>query len=182
LKESNGKLGKNFVLVAFLEDNYNNNFCILNTHLKAFDEFEEIRVYQVESIFQMLTKYKIFLDNFKKFKCNSIILCGDFNASPNFKSIENINNFNFNDNILIKFSPVFNYFEQEKEDYEEYSLCIYKENNLIKKAIDYIFFTKNVEILNKQIERKEIDISLGLPSKYFPSDHLYLKIEFRFRK
>ncbi len=180
LKDSQTKLGKNFIVVAFFKDKYNNSFCVLNTHLKAFDDFEHVRINQIESIFHLITENKKFLNKYDKFNCKSIIFCGDLNASPGFKSIENINNFKFKDKKLDKFNYVFNYFDKEKEDYEEFSLCIFTDN-LIKKAIDYIFYTKNVEIINKMIENKNLNMENGLPSQYHPSDHLYLKIEFRFR-
>lgn len=184
LKDDGKKLASNFVLVAFLEDNNNKSFCLLITHLKAFDEYEDIRLNQVESIFSMLESYDIFKENFLKFNCSSIILCGDFNASPHFPSIDKIKNFEFqiknkNGKIISKsfLRSVFNYFDKTRDDYEDFTLCINKDT-IIKKAIDYIFVTDNIEILDKQIF-KGVYTDRGLPSEHFPSDHLFLTLQFR---
>ena len=161
-------LNQNFALVALMQENYfpNNYFVILITHLIARDKNEKTRIKQINKLFYNLSNDNIL----KSFKINKIIFCGDLNTNPdsdciklilqnNFKSVFDINN---------------------KED-NNYTIVIDTIDEGFKKLkFDYIFLSDNIEIKNKILPINFLDFEKGLPNENFPSDHIYLFMEFKF--
>ena len=49
-----------------------------------------------------------------------------------------------------------------------------------KLKFDYIFLSDNIEIKNKILPINFLDFEKGLPNENFPSDHIYLFMEFKF--
>lgn len=129
---------------------------VVSTHLKSGKNYEKYRIAQASHLMKFL----------EKTKSNAIILCGDFNCSPNSPSYNKI----VNSSIGLK-SAYLNTLEPSSEP----KFTTYKKREEIEYGtIDYIFL-KNFDVdyvLNlpslSTIEKT------SLPSSLYPSDHLSL--------
>ena len=160
-------LNQNFALVAILQETEQpyNNFCIIITHLTAWDRNEKIRIKQINNLFRNLSNDT----NLIKLRVNKIIICGDFNTNPNSECIK----YMFKNN----FGSVFDISEND----ENYTMVIDTVDEGIKKLkYDYIFVNNNIEICNKYLPTKYFDFKVGIPNQNFPSDHIFLFTEIKF--
>jgi endonuclease/exonuclease/phosphatase family metal-dependent hydrolase len=161
---------QHFALVCILQEisfPYN-IFAVMVTHLKAWEKNEKIRIKQINKLFNNMENDK----NFKNLKINKIILCGDLNTNPDSDCIKLI----LNNNL----QSVFDISEERKDD-GNYTLVIDTVDEGIKKLkFDYIFYSNNIEIINRILPINFLDFERGLPNENFPSDHLYLFTEFKF--
>lgn len=158
---------KSFALCAILQENAQpyNIFCVIITHLIAWDKNEHIRVKQVYNLFNNIKNDK----NLYNLKVNKYILCGDFNANPENECV----------NIIMNncFKSVFDY---DKND-QNYTIVIDTLDEGLKKLkYDYIFTTDNIKVCDKYLPVQYLDFENGMPNQNFPSDHLFLKFDFKF--
>ena len=157
---------QNFALVAILQEMFYpfNIFCLIITHLKAWDKNEHIRVNQVNNLIKNLKDD----NNLTKLKISKYILCGDFNTGPDSECIK----------IMIKngFKSIF---ENEEKDNNKYTMVIDTMDEGIKKLkFDYIFVSDNINIIKKIMPIEYLDFEKGIPNENFPSDHIFLQTEF----
>ena len=157
---------QNFALVAILQEMFYpfNIFCLIITHLKAWDKNEQIRIKQVNNLINNLKND----NNLKKLKISKYILCGDFNTGPDSECIK----------IMIKngFKSVF---ENEEKDNNKYTMVIDTMDEGIKKLkFDYIFISDNINVINKIMPIEYLNFEKGIPNENFPSDHIFLQTEF----
>ena len=102
----------------------------------------------------------------------NVIICGDFNESP--ETILDRGNKRFLNNSKYKFKKVI---------FPPYATVITKESpihNYSSSQVDHIFYRGNIELLNiNEINENEFDyISNGIPNDKYGSDHLPLICEF----
>ena len=166
--EDNGKEMSQFCLVNFFTFNNKRSICVIATHLKAKERFEKIRVIQINQVCKHLSSEE-FLNNYRELNCEGLVFCGDFNAEPTYECIRNMCSYKFIDSFL---SNAF-----EKSEITTYKI----RDKEYARVIDYIFYY-NLELisLNKLMQKKEIG-DKGLPSLSFPSDHLFLKADFKLK-
>ena len=157
---------QNFALVALLQEMFYpfNIFCLIITHLTAWDKNEQIRVNQVNNLFNNLKND----NNLKKLKISKFILCGDFNTGPESECVK----------IVIEngFKSIF---ENEDKDNNKFTMVIDTMDEGIKKLkFDYIFISDNINIIKKIMPIEYLNFEKGIPNENFPSDHIYLQTEF----
>ena len=157
---------QNFALVALLQEMFYpfNIFCLIITHLTAWDKNEQIRVNQVNNLFNNLKND----NNLKKLKISKYILCGDFNTGPESECVK----------IMIEngFKSIF---ENEEKDNNKFTMVIDTMDEGIKKLkFDYIFISDNINIIKKIMPIEYLNFEKGIPNENFPSDHIYLQTEF----
>jgi hypothetical protein len=163
-------VNQNFALVSILQElSYPYNiFVVLVTHLTAWEKNENARIKQINKLFYSMANDK----NLKNLKINKIIICGDLNTNPSSNCIKQI--------VNNKFNSVFDISEESKDD-GNYTMVIDTVDEGLKKLkFDYIFVNNNIEIINKILPTNFLDFEKGLPNENFPSDHIYLFIEFKF--
>jgi len=157
--ENKGKLGwHSFIVINALIDD--NNYTIINTHLKARDteEFRLVRKSQANQLFNYANK----IENESKPK---VIICGDFNDFPNFINDNVVNN--VINNVINK---VINKDNKMKcaVNMDLFTLMLHKPNYLILRLfVDYIFVSQGMET-----EDISEDVNYVIPCKDEPSDHL----------
>ena len=157
---------QNFALVALLQEMFYpfNIFCLIITHLTAWDKNEQIRIKQVNNLINNLKND----NNLKKLKISKYILCGDFNTGPESECVK----------IMIEngFKSIF---ENEEKDNNKFTMVIDTMDEGIKKLkFDYIFISDNINIINKIMPIEYLNFEKGIPNENFPSDHIYLQTEF----
>ena len=143
-------------------------FCLIITHLTAWDKNEHIRVNQVNNLFDNIKND----NNLKNFKVSKFILCGDFNTGPESECIK----------IVIEngFKSVF---EKEEKDKNKFTMVIDTMDEGMKKLkFDYIFISGNINIVNKFMPIDYLNFEKGMPNENFPSDHIFLQTEFNLNK
>lgn len=158
----------NFALCAIFQEKLSPNefFCVLVTHLTAWDKNENIRIKQVDNLLYCINNDK----NILKYKINKFIICGDFNTGPSSKCIKQMNDNHFH-----------SIFENEDENDKSYTMVIDTLDEGIKKLkFDYIFKSNTVNIYNKHMATEYLDFEKGIPNENFPSDHIFLQAEFGF--
>ena len=102
---------------------------------------------------------------------NKIIFCGDLNTNPGSECIKKI--------INNKFTSAF---EINDKDDGNYTMAIDTVDEGFKKLkFDYIFINNNIEIINKNLPIEYLDFKKGIPNENFPSDHIFLNVEFKFK-
>lgn len=120
-----------------------NPFLVVATHLKAREEYAEVRLAQTEALLKFAQQYQV-----------PQIICGDFNDLPKSQMAEYFYQQKFVNAVPLAWTAW-----QKRANREE------------QKAIDYIWIhPTEFEIV--QTSTKEI--SGPLPTKEFPSDHVYL--------
>lgn len=143
------------------------SICIIATHLKAKKAFETVRLTQISYMCNYL-KGNEFISQFTDYKCSGLIICGDFNAEPQESCIEFLKKFSFADQPL-------------KSSFDSSYITTYKiRDQVYARMIDYIWYSSGFELIstNKLQTQQEIG-EIGLPSISFPSDHLFLKANFK---
>ena len=167
-KDENGNDQSQFCLINFFTLFDNITICLIVTHLKAKHEFEKTRLKQIKQICDHLSSQEFLIIYSEELNCKGLIICGDFNAEPTNESINYLKNFKF---IQTKLSNAF-----EDADFTTFKI---REEEYIR-VIDYIFYY-NLGLIktNKLMTKTEIGPN-GLPNESFPSDHLYLKANFKF--
>ena len=161
---------QNFALVTLLQEMFSpfNTFCLIITHLTAWDKNEHIRVKQVNNLFDNIKKD----NNLKNLKISKFILCGDFNTGPESECVK----------IMIEngFKSVF---EEEEKDINKFTMVIDTMDEGMKKLkFDYIFISGNINIVNKFMPIDYLNFEKGMPNENFPSDHIFLQTEFNLNK
>ena len=157
---------QNSALVALLQEMFYpfNIFCLIITHLTAWDKNEQIRIKQVNNLINNLKND----NNLKKLKISKYILCGDFNTGPESECVK----------IMIEngFKSIF---ENEEKDNNKFTMVIDTMDEGIKKLkFDYIFISDNINIINKIMPIEYLNFEKGIPNENFPSDHIFLQTEF----
>ncbi len=157
---------QNFALVALLQEMFYpfNIFCLIITHLTAWDKNEQIRIKQVNNLINNLKND----NNLKKLKISKYILCGDFNTGPESECVK----------IMIEngFKSIF---ENEEKDNNKFTMVIDTMDEGIKKLkFDYIFISDNINIIKKIMPIEYLNFEKGIPNENFPSDHIFLQTEF----
>ncbi|OMJ87710.1 hypothetical protein SteCoe_10554 [Stentor coeruleus] len=139
------------------------NITVVSTHLKSGKKYEKYRVAQARYLMKFL----------EKTEADAIILCGDFNCSPNSPSYNTI----VNSSIGLK-SAYLNTLEPSSEP----KFTTYKMREEIEySTIDYIFL-KNFDVdyvLN--LPSLSFIEKTSLPSSTYPSDHLSLVCKIHYR-
>lgn len=162
-----------FVLVSKFEDILNKNtFFILVLHLKAKEDYENIRKVQVEELINVI-KELILSHN-----CVDMIVTGDFNSKPNTETMCLIRDFLIEDKIFFKSVVDLN----EVVNKSLFS-SIKKRDKIYSYFIDYIFYSDRFKLLNTHMALSNLSyddfvLMNFLPSKEYPSDHLYVCSEF----
>ncbi len=123
-----------------------NGFYIINVHLKSGVDHSVIRNSQINDVVSSLPAGK------------KIILCGDFNATPNEKIHEILEN-----NGMKCVSKL------DRTTYR-------KRNNgdIISLTLDYVYCS-SITLIGSETSVTDI----FLPTENYPSDHLYITSEFR---
>ena len=143
--------GSQFAIGIELEYN-NQRFFVLNTHLKAKEEFDDIRVQQVTCLLSYLQS----LENLP------IIICGDFNSLPRSNAYGTM----FNNSIGLR-----SVYRQENEP--AYT-TVKMRKALGVKTEDYIWQRGfNIKNIISMPSLEEIGPS-GNPGSKYPSDHFSL--------
>ncbi len=172
---------------------------IYNIHFPWKYEFD--RLTMLKLLFQHIND-----NNNNKSK---IFIAGDFNAEPNSNTIKlfyfnkflnekkDYENYDINDDDVsfelmrlsediynkFKMKSAYQYYNKNEKniigDYYFHPICTSR-THFYKRTIDYIFFSKKIQInkILKLPSELEIDREIYLPSKDFPSDHLKLYGEF----
>ena len=140
-----------------------NEILVVSTHLKSGQEYELDRVQQVSFL----------LDKLASFDDSSIVVCGDFNCRPLSPSYNLI----VNHKLGLKSAYFGNILPGAEPEITTYQ----KRENIVYKTIDYIF-VKGFEVNSvlaipslKSIEK------IGLPSKFYPSDHFSLACKVNYK-
>ena len=165
-KDNDGKEMSQFCSVNFFKFFNQRTICVIATHLKAKERFEDIRISQINQICSHLSSEE-FINNYTELRCDGLILCGDFNAEPTYNCIRKLCSYTFqNCNLSNAFADaeITTYKIRDKE----YS-----------RVIDYVFYY-NLQLIstNKLMQKSDIG-DKGLPNLTFPSDHLFLKADFK---
>jgi endonuclease/exonuclease/phosphatase family metal-dependent hydrolase len=159
---------QNFALSAVFQELFApyNYFCVVVTHLTAWDKNENIRIKQVQKLMHCLKN-----DNaIEQYKIKNIILCGDFNTGPYSECVS-----------IVKMNEYKSVFDNFDKDNQEYTMVIDTMDEGIKKLkFDYMFTKGNVNVVKKLLPKEYLDFENGMPNEKFPSDHLFLKMEFGF--
>jgi len=133
------------------------------THLKAKEEYEEERLKQVNILVKAIENVE------RKYTDAEIIVCGDFNDTPESECI----------NEFLKKSKLLSVFRQE-------TTYKYRQNKegvkkLTARQIDFIFISNQLHVSNKSLELPpQLLLPDGLPNLQYPSDHSYLWCDLAF--
>lgn len=144
-------------------------------HLKSKIEYHEKRESQIKEV---LASLKVHLrGSFEnEIRDNCVILCGDFNGEP----FEKFHDLIVNDGDL-SLKDAYSLVSIPKE---ATTIKIRGEDGqMLRRAIDYIFFTQMNLQLTEYLELPDGDLLIneqGLPNLAFPSDHLSLVASFKF--
>lgn len=159
----------NFVFVAILQENLgccHNKFCVLIGHLAAWEKNEDKRIKQIELLMNSLKNDK----KLKYHKINSYILCADLNTNPDSICVKKI----LGNNFISAFD-----LDIKNKNYTMVIDTIDEGMKMLK--FDYIFSTANIEILSKNMPLYYLNFEKGMPNENYPSDHLFLTVEFSFK-
>ncbi len=143
-------------------------------HLKSKFINEDKRLYQINFLIKYLNEYKF------EHKITGIVISGDFNAYPDSSTVKKVIETEFLGKF--KVTSCFEHFDINDKNYIDITSCKIREK-LFAYTIDYIFTSekfKKIEsrraLSNKKLE--ELVNENGLPSKEFPSDHLFITSKF----
>ncbi len=174
-----------------------NGFYVFNVHLKSKINFSEVRMRQVSELCKCIKKLndcstpcsRASLSPFGREECeptfvtkereaDNVILCGDFNAIPDescHKIVEDLG---------LKSCNVKLYTTTYK--LSTYGILPLENGKVIPKVIDrvidYIYVGKNFDVVNIRVKHtREDQKNFFLPTKDYPSDHLYVCVELLIR-
>ena len=134
-------------------------------HLKAKPGNEMIRASQGKSLLNKLKEIANEND------VSSIILCGDFNATPDESVYKEMKNGGLESS----------YFSATKSE-APFTTWKYRPSGEVRHTIDYIWHSPTIELQNYlEIPLPDVIGSSGLPSIDFSSDHLSLVFDYQFR-
>lgn len=163
------KVQSNQVLMGFnlKETESGNEICVATTHLKARSGalLSTLRNEQGKDILEWL----------ESFRCGRpVIITGDFNAEPSepiFKTMTQSEKI-----------PLQSSYEISGTENVEYTTWKIRESGEQKHILDYVFHSSELETITTLDMPTEEQIGEDrLPSVQFPSDHLNLVAEFRFK-
>ena len=144
-----------FVVCHFHDIATGNTFYVINTHLKSKKPYESKRTEQGAMMVDYIKK---------NLNANlPLIICGDFNADPYEPVIKNFNK---------HFESVY--------DFDDKHFTTFKiRDKVYKRYIDYIWINKKFNIMveirpEKFIKNDTLASETGLPTAYYPSDHLII--------
>ncbi|KAL4502033.1 hypothetical protein ABPG73_020170 [Tetrahymena malaccensis] len=187
--KANYQRNNNALIIELKHLNSDQKLVIANTHLFWNPQNEEVKLLQTAQILENLTKYYKQDEN--------IFLCGDFNSMPSSNVIKYITDKKephlsrvekqFSKYVLIKDMMAIHKMFSEmnlinlKSSYSDYQktgkhpeFTNYTQN--FQGTLDYIFYNPNMKQF-KLNDIREIPIDYvkkekGLPSEWYPSDHL----------
>lgn len=147
---------------------------VVCVHLKAKVQNEEKRTQQIGEILKSLVQHLYGID--KELERHAVVMCGDFNGEPFEKFHElvlKVNELNLNDAYSLLNGP------------KQPTTIKFKGDggSLLRRAIDYVFFTQRNLTLAGYLELPTNDLLIneqGLPNLAFSSDHLSLVCDFKF--
>ncbi|XP_039251600.2 nocturnin-like [Styela clava] len=154
-----------------------NQILVGTTHLKAKAGYENLRLSQGNDILRYLQPY---------LKSDiPIVLCGDFNATPNepvYKVMREYNDNSFNSAYTSLSNPqtTNNGYNDSEPPYTTWCIRPSGEN---PKTVDYVFYSKCYFNINSILELPSDEL-IGpnrLPSLNYPSDHLSLVCDMTLR-
>lgn len=163
-----------FSLVALLKNLSSDEiFMIVVNHLKSKQENEGIRLYQISFLIKYINEYKF------NYSISGVLFTGDLNAYPNSSTLDKIRESEF---IKFKLSSCFEYLDEKNEFYLDFTSCKFRDKVYIS-SIDYIFYSDKFKKISAKralsmCNKDEILKEFGLPSKEYPSDHLYITAKF----
>jgi nocturnin len=164
-----------FIILQLKHLTTNKQITVVAIHLKSKVEYHQKRHVQMKFI---LDRLKLHLDeSLFNVKTQGLLLCGDFNGEP-FEPFYSVIS---NDRELeVKDAYTFN--GQVKEPT---TIKLRSSNaEMIKRGIDYIFYNSSVLELKSYLKLPKNDIVIekeGLPNLAYPSDHLSLVCDFKFK-
>lgn len=138
---------------------------VVTTHLKAKEGNEEVRVRQVSAMLAAVEKLR------GELKCDSVVLCGDFNDTPESEALK-----------IVKRQFASAYADLECKD--EHFTTFKARAKVVRRCIDYILYTSNTLCVTDRLSMPsadEIDYP-HLPNREWPSDHLAIACRFAFRE
>lgn len=155
------------------------DFYFVGTHLKAKVGFEETRVIEGSILLESLAT---FMKEDKSKREKVIVIGGDFNDVPGsdvYNLFQSPTDKLGNDFPIKSLTSAYTLYpqklieEEETTTKEEPYTTFKKRDSVVRRCIDYIWISSNVEILDLLEIPKFTDLpSVGLPSTTYPSDHL----------
>lgn len=135
-------------------------FYVVATHLKAKEEFDDLRVQQIDSLLEKTFSWDV-----------PVLICGDFNSKPDSKAYRRI--YENTQGLLSSHRGVF------REAEPEYTSIKYRDHLEIK-TIDYIWI-KGFSVLRVATFPSLGTIGEnGTPHANYPSDHFALALHLKF--
>lgn len=164
-----------FIILQLRHKPTNKMITLVCLHLKSKESYHEKREAQIGEIMKSLKSHLSgsFEDGYQD---QPVMLLGDFNGEPFEKFYDLIRN---DQNLALTDA----YTLPDGSKYPTTIKLRETSNKIIKRAIDYIFYTPSVlkltEYLELPIDNDDLDKN-GLPSLNFSSDHLSLVANFKF--
>lgn len=148
------KLPRTAIWIRFKENLTGKEFYFFNTHLGgniAREEGAKLLKARIDDIAGDLP----------------VITTGDFNSTPDSEPIKTM----LSEKYRIVFQDAFD--KAKKKNNEKFTNYLFDGNNHDLKRIDYVFVNRPINVLYHEIINKRI-------GKYYPSDHLAIKVEIEF--
>ncbi|XP_050438056.1 2',5'-phosphodiesterase 12 isoform X2 [Adelges cooleyi] len=183
-----GLLKKTVLQILLLETRCSSKHLLLvcNTHLISDPDGDSIRLLQSLVELAIIKKIKKTVKNHFSDRNISVIFCGDFNSTPESGVYDLVTNSllpeehrhcaelnNLKDKIDFKMYSAYS----TKVDYSNFTQTFFG-------LLDYIYFTEDhlklLQVLPMPSHEEVIE-NVGLPSVTFPSDHLALIADFKFK-
>ena len=141
-------------------------------HLKSKPSYQDKRTQQIGEILKAIVQHLYAID--KDINKHSLVVCGDFNGEPFEKFYEMITKVN-----ELGLKDAYSQLNRIKEP----TTIKYKGEggSMLKRAIDYVFYTDKNMRLNGYLELPTNDLLIneqGLPNLAYSSDHLSLVCDF----
>ena len=169
LEDANGKQTNQVALLQQLKvvdsdgDGTCEGVCVAVTHLKSKPSSAALRVHQGKSLLAALADWKVEYP---------MLVCGDFNADPDEEVLD----------VFQEHKPKFH--QVYPSSSEEFTTWKFRPGIEVCHTIDYILYeAKRLSVLSRLALPSKAEIGPdGLPSSVYPSDHLALACDVRFRR
>jgi len=172
----------NIAQLIVLETSNRKKLLVTNNHLYWHADFSDVKLIQAVL---MIERIQLFLNRHGKIP---VLHLGDFNSlkdSDVYSYIVDgeIEGRAFN---LYNYGPLNNgsrHFVDFKDTYESQEITFTNYVPGFKGLIDYIFYTDDLELTSvlSPVEDEYTHRCIGLPSIHFPSDHIFIGAQFRFK-
>ena len=165
LKHSNNSPTSQVALLANLLDNVQGRtFCIAVTHLKAKEEFSDLRYAQGNDLLRSVSDFS--QDN------QAMLICGDFNAEPTESICQLMEQNQYN-------IPLINAYRNATGTDPEFTTWKIRPEKEVKHTIDYVWHTDKLSVTGcLKIPGSDIIPQCRLPCYQYPSDHIALVFDF----